>query len=183
MTMLAAELANEGSPVHIRNAAGLAVKNALSAKEAARAEEFAARWQALDAEMRAAIKGKALQTLASPEARAGMSAAQVVAAIATIELPAGLWPELISQLLAAVGNAENQRLRQAALQAIGFTCENIVSRLAFQVQGTATNLSLSEDVRQRGSFWILGNFSRARTAACEGQWDSFWHTVFYWGEQ
>ncbi len=52
---------------------------------------------------------------------------RVIAAIAAIELPVGLWNELISQLLGAMGDASNMRLRQAALQAIGFTCESISS--------------------------------------------------------
>lgn len=62
-------------------------------------------------------------TLSSSEPRAGTVAAQVVAAVAAIELPRGMWPDLIAQLLAAIGDVNNPRQRQAALQAIGFTCE------------------------------------------------------------
>lgn len=125
--MLAAELANEASPVHIRTAAGLAVKNALTARDQTRVEEYAGRWTALPAESRTDIKSKVLNTLGSQEHRAGTAAAQVVSAIAAIELPVGLWNELISQLLSAMGDQGNLRLRQASLQAIGFTCEAIVS--------------------------------------------------------
>ncbi|KAJ1031485.1 hypothetical protein NDA13_001878 [Ustilago tritici] len=127
MSTLAAELANESSPSHIRTAAGIAVKNALTARDPTRVEEYTARWTLLPQDSRNDIKQNVLSTLGSQEHRAGTAAAQVIAAIAAIELPVGLWNELISQLLSAMGDASNMRLRQAALQAIGFTCEGISS--------------------------------------------------------
>lgn len=120
---LAAELANESAASHIRSASGLALKNALTARDAKRAQEYAERWTALPAQLRDEVKSSVLMTLSSSEPRAGTVAAQVVAAIAAIELPLAMWTDLIAQLLAAVGDAGNSRLRQAALQAIGFTCE------------------------------------------------------------
>lgn len=123
MTSLAGEMANESAASTTRSACGLALKNALAAREAKRAQEFAERWTGLGADVRNEVKSKVLMTLSSSEPRAGMVAAQAVAAIAAIELPLGLWNELVAQLLAAVGDASNPRLRQAALQAIGFTCE------------------------------------------------------------
>ncbi|KAK0554630.1 karyopherin Kap95 [Tilletia horrida] len=125
--LLATELVNEQGFVGVRIAAALALKNALTAKDAMRAEEYALRWKEVQPEIRADIKQKVLATLQTQEHRAGSSAAQVVAAIAAIELPIGAWPELIQQLLAAVSNQENTRLRQAAVQAIGYTCEVIKS--------------------------------------------------------
>lgn len=123
MTALADEMAKDSTPTPIRSASGLALKNALVAREAARAAEFGARWTAVSADVRDAVKSKALMTLGSNDARAGTVAAQVVAAVAAIELPQGMWPDLITQLLAAVSDVSNPSLRQAALQAIGFTCE------------------------------------------------------------
>ena len=52
MTSLSAELATETSPVHIRTASGLALKNALAAREARRAQDYAERWVSLPAEAR-----------------------------------------------------------------------------------------------------------------------------------
>ena len=123
MTSLSAELANEPSVPHIRAASGLALKNALSARDPKRAQEYAERWTLLPAEARDQVKSKVLMTLSSSESRAGTVAAQVTAAVAAIELPRGMWPDLVSQLLAAIGDLTNPRQRQAALQAIGFTCE------------------------------------------------------------
>jgi len=127
VTMLAAELANESSPAHIRNAAGLAVKNALTARDPTRLEEYAQRWLSLVPDAQADVKSKTFSTLSSPDARVGLVSAQVISSIAAIELPRGQWPDLISQLTAAMADLNNIRLRQAALQTIGFTCEIIVS--------------------------------------------------------
>jgi len=127
MTMLSNALQDTSIPTHIRSAAGLALKNALSAREASRLEAYSQRWVALDEASRTTVKSNVLNTLPSEDNRAGTAAAQVISAIASIELPMGLWNDLISNLLSAVGNAENAKLRMAALQAIGFTCESVVS--------------------------------------------------------
>jgi importin subunit beta-1 len=127
VSSLVAVLADEQSPSHIRNAAGLALKNALSAREVGRKDEYAARWKAgLDEPTRQKAKADTLATLASPDSKARHVAAQAVAAIAAIELPSGLWNDLIAQLLSLVNQPDNPGLRQATLQAIGFICESIV---------------------------------------------------------
>lgn len=127
MTMLSSALQDNSIPTHIRSAAGLALKNALSAREASRLESYSQRWLALDDASRTTVKTNVLSTLPSDDNRAGTAAAQVISAIASIELPVGHWNDLITNLLNAVGNAENSKLRMAALQAIGFTCESVVS--------------------------------------------------------
>ncbi|ETW79902.1 hypothetical protein HETIRDRAFT_459766 [Heterobasidion irregulare TC 32-1] len=125
MLMLSAELVNEASSHFVRNAAGLALKNALSARESTRQTDFSNRWLALDSDTRAKIKQDVLMTLHSPVQKAGGVAAQCVAAIATVELPQGQWPELIEILLGFVNNAANTPLRIATLNSIGYICESI----------------------------------------------------------
>lgn len=116
------------NPSHIRNAAGLAVKNALAARETSRAEKYSLRWRnELEDGVRSRIKEAALATLADQDGRARNVAGQVVAAIAHIELPSGMWNGLISQLLEFVKQQEYTGLRQSSLQAIGFVCEGMVS--------------------------------------------------------
>lgn len=124
---LSNSLVNNATPSHIRNAAGLAIKNTLSARESSRQEEYALRWKALDSQTREKLKADALASLAATDRGARNVAGQVVAAIATIELPAGLWNDLIANLLELVGHSDNTGLRQATLQAIGYICESIVS--------------------------------------------------------
>ncbi|KAI6124065.1 armadillo-type protein [Pisolithus croceorrhizus] len=93
MLMLSSELANESSQICIRNAAAFVLKNNLSAH----------------------IKQEVLVTLASPFLRAGSFFAQVVAAIACIELLHDQWPDLI-ELLGFVNNLTNANLRITTLK-------------------------------------------------------------------
>lgn len=62
-------------------------------------------------------------------AKAGSFAAQVVSAIAAVELPHDQWPDLIELLLGFVNNSTNANLKIATLQTIGYICESIVRRL------------------------------------------------------
>lgn len=117
-------LADDSSPGHVRNAAGLALKNTLTAREAARLEQYAQRWrEQLDDSTRSSLKQASVQTLASGDRQARSVAGQVVAAIAAIELPNGTWSDLIARLLSGVNQQENTGLRMASLQAIGYVCE------------------------------------------------------------
>lgn len=123
MLTLANEMGNESAQSFVRNAAGLAFKNALTGRESVNTPELTARWrETVDPSTKQAIKTTCLQTLASADRKAGSVAAQAVSAIASIELPSGEWPDLIGNLLSFVGQ-ENVNLRIATLQAVGFICE------------------------------------------------------------
>ncbi|KAG8835928.1 karyopherin beta [Serendipita sp. 399] len=124
VTLLSAELANEQSQPHIRNAAGLALKNAFTSRDETRQSEVTARWLNVPSEYRAKVKTDSLRALSSPAHRVGTAAAQVVSAIAAIELPNGQWDDLITDLLGAV-NTGDLTTRVATLQCIGFICESI----------------------------------------------------------
>ncbi|KAH7099422.1 karyopherin Kap95 [Auriculariales sp. MPI-PUGE-AT-0066] len=122
---LVTNLAGESAPVEIRTAAGVAIKNALTAREISRQQEYEARWISLAAEPKNQVKQATLQTLSSQDKRAASTASQVIAAIAAIELPNQQWPELIQGLLGFVNDASNENLRIAALHTIGYICESI----------------------------------------------------------
>ncbi|KAI0744690.1 ARM repeat-containing protein [Earliella scabrosa] len=128
MVMLSSELVNEASPPHVRNAAGLAIKNTLAAREIARQTDYANRWLALDDATKNKVKQDALMALASPTGKIGTVAAQVVSAIAAVELPHGQWMDVVGILLGFVSDAANVNLRVATLQAIGFICEALQSK-------------------------------------------------------
>jgi len=66
-----------------------------------------------------------LHTLQSQVGEARSAAAQVISAIAQIELPSGQWPDLITTLLNNM-NQPNDFLRQASLMSLGYICEEIV---------------------------------------------------------
>ncbi|KAG0004545.1 karyopherin beta [Entomortierella chlamydospora] len=123
VVMLCQELNNEQSQARIP--AGLALKNALTARESARREGMSARWMNIDEPTRSQIKALVLTTLGTPDLRAGVVTAQVVAAIAAIELPMGQWEDVIRLMLQNLQTTENTNLKQCTLQAIGFVCETI----------------------------------------------------------
>ncbi|OLL24259.1 Importin subunit beta-1 [Neolecta irregularis DAH-3] len=125
VAMLSQELASENSPSHIRNAAGLALKNTLTAKEAVRREEYHHKWIMLEDNTKQQIKQSALQTLNSHDQKAGQSAAQYIAAISAIEVPRNEWPELMPQLVQNVSEGQEWHLKHASLQAIGYICESV----------------------------------------------------------
>ncbi|KAM6493384.1 Armadillo-type fold [Amanita muscaria] len=125
MLMLSSVLRDESTPLHVRNAAGLAMKNALTARESARQTEYTNRWLQLNVDAKAKIKQESLITLGSASQKAGNFASQVVAAIAAVELPQGQWQDLIEVLLRLVNTSDNVNLKIATLQTIGYICEVI----------------------------------------------------------
>ncbi|GAB1312172.1 karyopherin Kap95 [Madurella fahalii] len=117
-------LANESAEGHIRAAAGIALKNAFSAREFARQAALQAKWlNQTDQDIKTRIKQLALETLSSTNAQAGQATAQVVAAIAAIELPRDQWPDLMHALVRNVSEG-TQHQKQASLTAMGFICES-----------------------------------------------------------
>ncbi|KAI9314920.1 armadillo-type protein [Dichotomocladium elegans] len=145
--MLIQQLANEQALDNIRMAAGLAVKNTLSAKEYARKEEQTQRWLSVDEATRSQIKQGALVALSSPKRMVGSTAGQVIAAIAEIELPLNQWPDLIRSLLANVTGSNNSMLKISTLQAIGFVCEATDS-VALQSQANDILAAVVEGARK-----------------------------------
>ncbi|CAG8954291.1 hypothetical protein HYFRA_00005912 [Hymenoscyphus fraxineus] len=123
LVTLVQELANEEAQGPVRAAAGIALKNAFTAREFARLRELSAKWIQLDPETKKRVKELTLQTLASNTAQAGQAAAQVVASIAAIELPQDQWPELMPTLVRNVGEG-GDHLKQASLTTLGFICES-----------------------------------------------------------
>ncbi|KAJ3007135.1 hypothetical protein NUW54_g3664 [Trametes sanguinea] len=74
------------------------------------------------------VKQDALMALASTAGKVGTVAAQVVSAIAAVELPQGQWMDVITILLGFVSEQSSSNLRVATLQAIGFICEALQNK-------------------------------------------------------
>ncbi|KAI5851154.1 armadillo-type protein [Morchella snyderi] len=124
LQMLSAELANEETSPFIRSAAGIALKNALTAKERTRLLEVQQKWLTqVDPTIKTQVRDSSLRTLASTDNRAGQSAAQFIAAIAAIELPRNQWPDLMPALVRNVGEGTDS-LKQSSLTTIGYICES-----------------------------------------------------------
>lgn len=71
-----------------------------------------------------------LQTLGTETYRPS-SASQCVAGIACAEIPVNQWPELIPQLVANVTDpSSTEHMKESTLEAIGYICQDIVSKLS-----------------------------------------------------
>uniref|UniRef100_A0A914HA48 Importin N-terminal domain-containing protein n=1 Tax=Globodera rostochiensis TaxID=31243 RepID=A0A914HA48_GLORO len=122
---LAIVLSNTENNPFIRKAAGLQLKNTLVARDQAVSDQNKTRWLSMTTEVRTAVKSCVFQTLGT-ETRPS-TAAQCIAAIACIELPANQWPELIEQLSVNVtaDGTNNPILREASLEALGYICQDL----------------------------------------------------------
>jgi importin subunit beta-1 len=124
LQVLCVELASEEKPPQTRTLAGLILKNALTAKDETRKVQLIQKWLSLESGIKSQIKAGISKTLASPQIEARRTAAQVIAKIAHIELPRNLWPDLIQNLLQNMQTNEDY-LKQATLEALGYICEEI----------------------------------------------------------
>ncbi|KAI1365405.1 armadillo-type protein [Xylaria arbuscula] len=124
LATLVQSLADDNAEPQIRVAAGLALKNSFTAREFARAQELQAKWlQQTDQETKTRVKALALQTLSSTNSQAGNAAAQVIASVASLELPREQWPELMGTLVQNVSNGAPHQ-KQASLTCIGYICDS-----------------------------------------------------------
>jgi importin subunit beta-1 len=103
-------------------------------QDTTRQQEYATRWLSLDPETKNKVKQAALMTLGSANRASGGLAAQVIAAIAVVELPNLQWGELIETLIGFVNNSEHTNLRIATLQAIGYICEQVVGAVSMIIR-------------------------------------------------
>lgn len=124
LATLVQALADDNTEAQIRVAAGLALKNSFTAREFARAQELQAKWlQHTDQETKTRVKALALQTLSSSNTQVGNAAAQVIASIASLEVPRDQWPELMGTLVQNVSTGASHQ-KQASLTCIGYICDS-----------------------------------------------------------
>jgi importin subunit beta-1 len=122
---LACEVASSTSPKHARQLAGVMFKNALDAKDENKKREVQQQWLAIANEQRMSIKATIWQTLGDEASEIRHVAAQVVAKIAGAEIPHKQWPDLIANLQTGASGASGVAAKQAALEALGYICEEI----------------------------------------------------------
>ncbi|KAF7550174.1 hypothetical protein G7Z17_g5901 [Cylindrodendrum hubeiense] len=129
LVTLVQELANDSADGSIRAAAGIALKNAFTARDSARLLELQSKWlQQTDDETKTQVKQLTLQTLGSTNIQAGTAAAQVISSIAVIELPRNQWSDLLPFLVKNVSEGADHQ-KQTSLTAIGYICESQDSEL------------------------------------------------------
>jgi importin subunit beta-1 len=122
--MLTQTMANEGLKPEVRILAGITLKNELTSKDAQKKQEQAERWTSLDISAKAEIKNVALSSLLTDNDRVANSAAQLVAAIAEIELPRKEWNDLIGIIVENTKPEKPEHVKRASLLTIGYICES-----------------------------------------------------------
>lgn len=122
--LLIDSLANEAQKTEVRMLAGIALKNQLTSKDPTTRQFQAEQWIAIEAANKHQIKSTALKCLLTTDDRVANSAAQLIAAIADIELPRGDWPELMSIMVENTKESQPVNVKRASLLTIGYICES-----------------------------------------------------------
>ncbi|KAJ6822922.1 importin subunit beta-1-like [Iris pallida] len=146
---LSVELSNDQKPPESRRLAGIILKNSLDAKDSGRKEELAQRWVSVDPSIKAQIRDSLLQTLGSYVSEARHTSSQVVAKIASIEIPRREWQDLIECLLNNMNHpAATAALKQATLESLGYVCEEVSDQDLEQEQVNAVLTAVVQGMTQ-----------------------------------
>lgn len=122
-------------------------------QDAARRNEFVARWMSLDQGVRTHVKNIAMSALGADKLPPARAAAIVVSKIALIELGENMWPELIPSLLHST-TLPNVIARITAQETLGYICDDIVRIMSCYVVSNS-NIMQDPDVLGEQSNNIL----------------------------
>ncbi|SCU78925.1 LAME_0A06436g1_1 [Lachancea meyersii CBS 8951] len=122
--LLALVLGDSSNRLEARILAALSLKNELVSKDTVKTQQLAQRWiSQVDDSSRAAVRNYGLSGLMDPEPRVANAAAQLIAAIATIELPRNDWPDLMKIMVDNTAAQQPENIKRASLLALGYICE------------------------------------------------------------
>jgi importin subunit beta-1 len=117
---LSFELSDEAKPTPVRQMAAAVLKNFITISNTVKTL-----WINLEVNAKDQIKNSILSTLASKEKNVRKSAGSVIAGICKVDLPiTEKWPNLISSLCSNSYN-ENLNIRHAAIECLGYLCEEL----------------------------------------------------------
>eukprot|EP01039_Chlorochromonas_danica_P012809 gene12809-14747_t len=121
---LCQEFATEGKDVGVRQAAGLCMKNMISAEDESIKQFKAQKWAACDPATKEQVKQGFLLALASADPTVSHTAAQVVAAYGAVELPSNLWPALLPTVFHNISSPEiSDQTKVSSLETLGYMCD------------------------------------------------------------
>ncbi|CAN8270012.1 unnamed protein product [Cochlearia groenlandica] len=149
---LSFELANNDKPAESRRLAGILLKNSLDAKDAARKDNLVKQWFAIDVVLKSQIKELLLRTLGSSAQEARHTSAQVIAKVASIEIPQKQWPELVGSLLNNMTQQDSPApLKQSTLETLGYVCEEISHHDLVQDEVNSVLTAVVQGMNQSGN--------------------------------
>ncbi|CCD22494.1 karyopherin beta NDAI_0A03370 [Naumovozyma dairenensis CBS 421] len=122
--LLSEVLIEPTAKLEARILAALTLKNELVSKDSMKNQQYAQRWVSLDPEAKNQIKLNALTALVSSEDRVANSTAQLIAAIADIELPRGEWNDLMKIVVDNTEPSQSENVKRASLLTLGYICES-----------------------------------------------------------
>lgn len=94
----------EGTKLEIRTLAGIYLKNLVTAEDEHILQTKSHQWDTCDLQSKAYVKASILNSLLSPEYNVRHTAASVLAAFGSMELPKRQWPEFLKFLLNNIVN-------------------------------------------------------------------------------
>jgi len=118
-------LSNESVSPTSRVVASTYIKNALSGRSQQFKDAAAALWEGVDSKLRDSIKTHILRCLNAGDPSVSNATSQLISTIALLDLPAGRWPDLITNLCSACAGANAERLKISALKTLGYISEEI----------------------------------------------------------
>lgn len=121
--MLAEVIGNTEQKPEVRILASLALKNEITSKDIKTKAMQAERWTQMPEEVKTKIRGLSLSTLIADQERVARSCAQLIAAIAEIDLPQNSWPDLMNVLVENTKADKPSSVKKASLLTIGYICE------------------------------------------------------------
>eukprot|EP01038_Epipyxis_sp_PR26KG_P008524 gene8524-11521_t len=123
---LCVELATEGNDESNRVLAGIYIKNLISSKDQVVLQHKINQWVTCDPDVKERIRTGFLQGLLSPVKSVGRTAAQILAAYGSVDVPNNSWPTLLPSIFHNITSADVSDLGKiASLEALGYMCDTM----------------------------------------------------------
>lgn len=128
---LSLELGNNTSPPHIRQLAGLMLKNTM--QNSTKDPMLEKVWDRVDSQVKAQIRNNALGSLASEDKDVRLISSQTVATLACFDIPQGQWLNVLNILITNATNL-NRTFKISALRTLGYICDGLSSEFVAREQ-------------------------------------------------
>ena len=124
MTALCTEFAVESKPEETRQLAGLYLKNMITAKNIETHSKQVQQWTACEPAIREGARQTFMSALGSPVKTVSHTAAQVLAAYGSVDIPNGEFSTLVPTIVAHVSSAQVPDMcKIACLECLGYLCD------------------------------------------------------------
>ncbi|OMJ76863.1 hypothetical protein SteCoe_23670 [Stentor coeruleus] len=140
---LSSELANNTSHPSIRQLAAIMLKNTvLNATKDSMLEKV---WDRVDLQTKVSIRNNALGSLASEDKDVRLSASQVVATLACLDIPQRQWLDVLGILITNSTNL-NKIFKISALRTLGYICDGLSSEFVARDQANMILTAIASNI-------------------------------------